>query len=102
MPESPSGAVQFVDWEYSHRTTPYWDLAILCNSIEIPRALVHELIDDYNRHSSEYGAERLEPSQLKLFQGLTALISAAWLINHPESGTGAASMIRVAQKFLGV
>lgn len=99
LDDSP-GAVWFVDWEYSHRTTPYWDLAILCNSIDADNAFTRSLIDDYNQYCSEYSAVRLVPSKLKLFRGLTALISAAWIVNHAEPGTDAESMIRVAREFL--
>ena len=42
-----TGRIWIIDWEYSSMTSPYWDLATICNSFELDGAQSRELLDSY-------------------------------------------------------
>jgi thiamine kinase-like enzyme len=81
---TPEHQIVLVDWEYSHQSTAYWDLAILLNDIDADGAQMQSIIDIYNDELSIRGAKQLDNELLGLFRGLLALISVLWGLH--ESG----------------
>ncbi len=72
--------LQLIDWEYSHRTSPYWDLAILCNDTDANENDTARLINHYNAVTGrKYGIAPLTQPVLAGFRGVMALISLLWL-----------------------
>lgn len=72
--------IWLIDWEYSALSSPYWDLATLCNSARLERQRCADLLQAYGGDSSALTVENL------LGHGyLLQLLTVLWTIAHAES-----------------
>ena len=91
---------QLIDWEYSHRGHAAWDLAIACNDRDADTDRAGALLDHYNSAAAGYGATPVEPVALVILRGVTALASAAWLVNHGGDDKDIAETVEYAARWL--
>lgn len=83
------GEWRLIDWEYSHRTTPCWDLAVVLNDLDASDAECRTFCEDYNASLPALGRrDPVEPRTLRLYRGVLALVGALWL----EREAGAARL----------
>lgn len=66
-----------IDWEYSGMSSPYWDLATLCNVGRLTPAQTHELL---NRYSQQVMA--LDFDHLRGYQYMLQVLTIGWLATY--------------------
>lgn len=66
-----------IDWEYSGMSSPYWDLATLCNVARFDRAQTHELMNRYNKQVME-----LDIDHLRRYQYMLQVLTIGWLLAY--------------------
>jgi thiamine kinase-like enzyme len=63
-----------IDWEYSAMASPYWDLAILCNEVDLDQAQSRRLLQTYCA-----GGSAMQESTLFDYRGLLKLLNDCWM-----------------------
>lgn len=63
-----------IDWEYSSLASPYWDLATLCNELQLDDAAASELLLIYRAGDSGFNDR-----QLTIYRTLLSFLSDCWL-----------------------
>lgn len=69
--------VWLVDWEYSSLSSPYWDLATICNSARLQHQQRQQLLLLYNQGNASLGLDILIG-----YQYILQLLTIGWLIVH--------------------
>jgi thiamine kinase-like enzyme len=64
-----------IDWEYSAMSSPYWDLATLCNAARLDTNSTREFLNRYNQQLF-----KLEFEQLRRYQYMLQVLTIAWLL----------------------
>jgi thiamine kinase-like enzyme len=78
-----------IDWEFSHRNTPYWDIATLVNNVQNTTSEGHEFLRRYTELRNQHPSENDFIEDITLlngYRGVLALISSLWL-GLQEQGT---------------
>lgn len=76
-------ALELIDFEYSHRGSAFWDLAILCNDLHLQPDEAGAFLGRYLRYRDE--SSMVNPSQLSLlnqYRRLVGDISELWYLNR--------------------
>lgn len=63
-----------IDWEYSGMSSPYWDIATLCNTARLGPKQTRRLLNGYNKQVIE-----LNFDQLRRFQYMLQVLTIGWL-----------------------
>lgn len=63
-----------IDWEYSAMASPYWDLAIICNEVNLDLAQSRRLLQAYC-----VGGPAMKESILFDYRGLLKLLNDCWM-----------------------
>ncbi len=64
----------FIDWEYSSLASPYWDLATICNELDLDKTAATEFLGVYCGGESGFDAR-----QLDIYRTLLGFLSDCWL-----------------------
>ncbi len=91
---------RLIDWEYSHRGHPAWDLAVACNDRQANTGRADAFLDRYNAAAESYGATPVGRLALEVLRGVTALASAAWVLNHDGDDAGVNRALDLAARWL--
>jgi len=73
-----------IDWEYSALTSPYWDLATLCNSARFDSTKNRHLLDLYRVEAFD-----LDARILLHYQYVLQFLSACWMATFSDQQLGA-------------
>lgn len=92
--------LRFIDWEFSHRSTAAWDIALLCNDATLDDVESAGFVRSYNGQAAMLGATGVEQRLIDTMRGVAALASAAWLINHACSEADIGQQLEIAGHFL--
>lgn len=69
-----------IDWEYSSRASPYWDLATLCNEAAFDESAADEILEIYAG-----GKSNLQARQLNRYRTLLRFLGDCWFrAFHPS------------------
>jgi thiamine kinase-like enzyme len=69
-----AGQIWLIDWEYSSMTSPYWDLATLCNAAKLDQTQCTELLTEYGNHHLD-----LVPEILFDYRFILGVLSTCWM-----------------------
>ncbi len=75
------GQLWMIDWEYSAMTSPYWDLATICNAGRLNPIQSRQLLERYNRQVTE-----LKFGCLRRFQYMLQVLTLSWLLVFSPQG----------------
>ena len=70
----PDNQLWIIDWEYSARASPYWDLATLCNTARYGLEQNQFLLELYNSKGTDLNAQVLRDYQIIL-----QLLTVCWM-----------------------
>ncbi len=66
--------IWLIDWEYSGLASPFWDLATICNELDLDDSASAELLSFYDA-----GESGLNEQQLAIYRTLLGFLSDCWL-----------------------
>lgn len=69
-----SGQLYFIDWEYAAMASPYWDLAIVCNSARLGPGCCRQLLHAYHQ-----AAFALSFQHLRDYQWMLQVLTIGWM-----------------------
>lgn len=69
------GRLWMIDWEYSGMSSPYWDIATLCNTARLAPKQTRRLLNGYSKQVIE-----LNFDHLRRYQYMLQVLSIGWLI----------------------
>ena len=72
-----------IDWEYSALTSPYWDLATLCNTARFDSTQIQHLLDLYRVEAFDLNARILRD-----YQYVLQFLSACWMATFSDQQLG--------------
>lgn len=76
--------IWIIDWEYSALTSPYWDLATLCNTARFDATQNQHLLDLYRVEAFD-----LDARILRDYQYVLQFLSACWMATFSDQQPGA-------------
>ncbi|GJL81375.1 MAG: hypothetical protein DHS20C01_10090 [marine bacterium B5-7] len=91
---------RLIDWEYSHISHPAIDLAIVLEDIGADKSSRHQFVSDYNRQVKTCGGQGVSINDVSRLRAVTALISAAFAINHNACPGDVERLIETAEQRL--
>ena len=71
--------IWIIDWEYSATTSPYWDLATLCNSARFDAKQNRHLLEHYRQQAFD-----LSPVILRDYQYVLQFLTVCWMATFSD------------------